>query len=99
VEPTTNHVNVTHHTLSADDVIGEIIESNNAFIPIAAGPHGEFGSLFRRFIEGTNPIPISSFPVPNRPNSKMTTEIATQEDHSISLDEKIDNGNITIGPQ
>lgn len=70
----TNHL--THRTLSADDVIGEIIESNNAFIPIAVGPHGEFGTLFRRFIEGTDPIPISSFP-PNRPNAKLAAEIAT----------------------
>jgi hypothetical protein len=50
-------------------LFGEIIESNNAFIPIAVGPHGKFGTLFRRFIEGTDPIPITSFP-PNRPNAK-----------------------------
>jgi hypothetical protein len=42
---------ITNKTLSADEVIGEILDRNNVFIPIAAGPFGEFGNLFRRFIE------------------------------------------------
>jgi hypothetical protein len=37
---------ITNKTLSADEVIGEIIDTNNVFIPIAVGPLGEFGSLF-----------------------------------------------------
>jgi hypothetical protein len=42
---------ITNKTLSADEVIGEILDTNSVFIPIAVGPFGEFGSLFRRFIE------------------------------------------------
>jgi hypothetical protein len=37
---------LTKRTHSADQVIGEIIDGNNAFIPIAVGTNGEFGSLF-----------------------------------------------------
>jgi hypothetical protein len=37
-----------NRTLSADGVIGEIIDkNNNCFIPVAVGPYGEFSSLFR----------------------------------------------------
>jgi hypothetical protein len=42
---------LTKRTLSADEVIGEILDCNNVFIPIAVGPFGELGSIFRRFIE------------------------------------------------
>jgi hypothetical protein len=37
---------ITNKTLSADKVIGKILDTNNVFIPIAVGPHGKFGSLF-----------------------------------------------------
>jgi hypothetical protein len=37
---------LTKRTLSADKVIGEIIDGNNCFIPIAVGPYGKLGSLF-----------------------------------------------------
>jgi hypothetical protein len=52
---------LTRRTLTADGVIGEIIDSNNSFIPIAVGPNGEFGSLFRRFLHGSNPLPLPTF--------------------------------------
>ena len=52
---------VTARTLSADEVIGEINDSNCAFIPIAIGPFGETGSLFKRFWDGSNPIPLPNF--------------------------------------
>jgi hypothetical protein len=52
---------LTRRTLTPDAVIGEILDSNNAFIPIAVGPHGEFGSLFRRFLHGSNPLPLPAF--------------------------------------
>jgi hypothetical protein len=52
---------LTRRTLTADGVIGEIIDSNNSFIPIAVGPNGEFGSLFRRFLHGFNPLPLPTF--------------------------------------
>jgi hypothetical protein len=46
----TAHTNkITKRTLSADEVIGEILDGNNCLIPIAVGPYGELGSLFRHF--------------------------------------------------
>jgi hypothetical protein len=42
---------VNHKALTADEVIGKILDSNNVFISIAAGPFVELGTLFRRFIE------------------------------------------------
>jgi hypothetical protein len=38
----------TARTVSPDDVICENISSNQAFIPIAVGAFGGFGSLFCR---------------------------------------------------
>jgi hypothetical protein len=49
---------ITNRTITPDDVIGEIIQANHAFIPIAVGPFGEFGSLFRHFIENYNALPL-----------------------------------------
>jgi hypothetical protein len=46
---------ITNKTLSADEVKGGILDTNDVFIPIAVGPFGEFGSLFRRFIESHDP--------------------------------------------
>jgi hypothetical protein len=37
---------LTKRTLSADQVIGEIIDGKNSFILIAVGPNGDFGTLF-----------------------------------------------------
>jgi hypothetical protein len=67
---------LTRRTLSADAVIGEIIDGNNSFIPIAVGPNGEFGSLFRRFLHGSNTLPLPSFR-DDRPNALRAAEIAT----------------------
>ena len=53
---------ITNKTLTPDEVIGEIINGNNAFIPIAIGPFGELGSLFRRFLYGDTTLPLPSFP-------------------------------------
>jgi hypothetical protein len=58
---------VTARTVPTDDVIGEIINSNQAFIPIAIGPFGGFRSLFCRFIDDVNTLPLPTFPV-DRPN-------------------------------
>jgi hypothetical protein len=46
---------VSKRTLSEDEVIGEILDSNYAFIPIAVGPFGDIGSLFMRFWDGSRP--------------------------------------------
>ena len=67
---------ITNKTISPDDVIGEIIQSNHAFIPIAVGPFGEFGSLFRRFIENHNTLPLPQF-AKDRPNAAKAASIAT----------------------
>ena len=66
---------LTRRTLSADEVIGEVLQSNSAFIPIAVGPNGEFGSLFRKFLTGDNTLPLPTFP-PNRPNALLAAELA-----------------------
>jgi hypothetical protein len=49
-------------------VIGEILDTNNMFIPIAVGSLGEFGSLFRRFIESHKTLPLPTFSQ-DRPNA------------------------------
>jgi hypothetical protein len=54
--------------LSADEVIGKILDANNVFIPIAVGPFGELGSLFRRFIESHRILPLPDFSA-DRPNA------------------------------
>jgi hypothetical protein len=59
-----------------DDVIGEIINSNQVFIPIAVGPFGGFGSIFCCFINGVNTLPLPTFPI-NRPNAARAAKFAT----------------------
>jgi hypothetical protein len=51
------------------------IDSNNSFIPIAVGPNGEFGSLFPRFLHGSNPLPLPTFRN-DRPNASRAAELA-----------------------
>lgn len=51
----------TKRTLSADQVIGEIIDGKNSFILIAVGPNGDFGTLFEWFLHSSNPLPLPSF--------------------------------------
>jgi hypothetical protein len=72
----TNTNKLTQRTLTADGVIlGEIIDSNNSFIPIAVGPNGEFGSLFQQFLHGSNPLPLPTFH-DDRPNASRAAELA-----------------------
>lgn len=66
---------LTKKTLSADQVIGEIINGNNCFIPISVGHFGDLGSLFGRFLSGDNVIPITSLGN-ERPNAQRTYELA-----------------------
>jgi hypothetical protein len=54
---------ITNKTLSADEVIGEILYMNNVFIPIAVGPFGEFGSLIRQFIESHMILSLLEFSI------------------------------------
>eukprot|EP00956_Cyclotella_meneghiniana_P035863 scaffold118784_cov60-Cyclotella_meneghiniana.AAC.4 len=65
--------NVTSKTLSADEVIGEINDANYSFIPIAIGPHGEVGSVFKRFWDGSDPLPLPSFSK-DQPEAKRAAE-------------------------
>jgi hypothetical protein len=67
---------ITARTVPPDDVIGEIINSNQAFIPIAVGPFGGFGSLFCRFIDDVNTLLLPTFPT-NRPNAARAAKFAT----------------------
>lgn len=67
---------ISNITLTADQVIGEILDSNNVFIPIAVGPFGELGTLFRRFIENCRVLPLPTFS-PERVNAKRAAERAT----------------------
>jgi hypothetical protein len=66
---------ITNTTLSADEVIGEILDTNNVFIPIVAGPFGGFGSLFRRFIESHRILPLPDFSA-DRPNATRAAALA-----------------------
>jgi hypothetical protein len=67
---------ITARTVPPHDVIGEIINSNQAFIPIAVGPFGGFGSLFRLFIDDINTLPLPTFPT-DRPNTARAAKLAT----------------------
>eukprot|EP00956_Cyclotella_meneghiniana_P041001 scaffold211404_cov36-Cyclotella_meneghiniana.AAC.4 len=60
---------ITARTLSADEVIGEINDTNCVFIPIAIGPFGEMGSLFKRFWDGSDTLPLPKFNK-DRPQAK-----------------------------
>jgi hypothetical protein len=67
---------ITRRMLTADEVIGEILDNNNVFIPIAVGPFGELGTLFRWFIENCKVLPLPTFSQ-DRPNATSAAEQAT----------------------
>jgi hypothetical protein len=74
---------VSQKTLSADQVIGEIVDTNYSFISVDIGPFGEIGDVFMRFWdENVNPAPLA-FPK-ERSNaaeaSKRAISIGTQWD-------------------
>ena len=50
----TNHLTGKSIT-SGDTAIGQILDSNQGFIPIAIGAFGELGWIFQRFLYGTQP--------------------------------------------
>ena len=64
---------LTKRTLTPDEVIGEILDSNYSFIPIAIGPHCEIGSLFNRFLYGGHTLPLPNFNK-NRPNAERAAQ-------------------------
>jgi hypothetical protein len=53
---------VSKRTLSADQVIGEILDANCSFIPIAIDPFGEVGDVFMRFWDGSVNLTPLAFP-------------------------------------
>jgi hypothetical protein len=57
-------------------VSGEILDSNNVFIPIAVGPFGKLGTLFCSFIENCKVLPLPTFSQ-DRPNASRAAEQAT----------------------
>jgi hypothetical protein len=61
--------------LTADELTGEVLDSNNVFIPIAVGPSGELGTLVRRFIENCKVLPLPTFSQ-DRPNEWRAAERA-----------------------
>eukprot|EP00956_Cyclotella_meneghiniana_P005411 scaffold6804_cov57-Cyclotella_meneghiniana.AAC.14 len=66
--------NVTGVTLTGDEAIGQIIDNNQALIPIAIGPFGEIGDLFMRFLYGTAPKSLyQKYPVPNQTHNVPST--------------------------
>jgi hypothetical protein len=66
---------ITNKTLSADEVICEIFDTNNVFMHIAVGPFGEFGTLFRQFIESCKILPLPEFSA-YRPNATQAAALA-----------------------
>ena len=66
---------ITKQTLSPDEVIGEILNTNSVLIPIAVGPFGNTGSLFNRFMDTTDPLPLPDFPA-DKPNAARAAKRA-----------------------
>jgi hypothetical protein len=68
---------ITTRTVQPDDIIGEIINSNQAFNPIAVGPLFKgIGYLFCRFIDDVNTLPLPTF-LTDRPNPARVAKLAT----------------------
>ena len=62
-------------TLSGDEIVGKIITSNSALIPITVTEFGQFGSLFECFLFGKETMKIPKFKE-SQTNAKAATEIA-----------------------
>ena len=71
-------------TLSGDKIIGKIIASNNALIPITVTEFSQFGSLCERFPFGKEAMKIPKFKE-SQNNAKAAAELArsTKVPHSI----------------
>ena len=71
-------------TLSGDELIGEILATNSALIPITVTEFGQFGSLFDRFLFGKEAIKIPQFK-DSQNNAKAAAEVArsTKVPHSV----------------
>ena len=65
----------TNLTLSGDEVIGKVLKTNNALIPVTVTEFGHFGSLFERFLFGKEAMKIPNFRN-NQKNSKQAAALA-----------------------
>jgi hypothetical protein len=48
-------------TLTGDEIIKEIIDDDMALVPVAVSPHGHIGSLFERFLYGTDAMEMADY--------------------------------------
>ena len=71
-------------TLTGDEIIGEILNTNSALLPITVTEFGQFGSLFERFLFGREAIKIPNFS-DNQQNTKEAAKLAhsTKVPHSV----------------
>ena len=71
-------------TLSGDEIIGKIMASNSALVPITVTEFGQFGSLFERFLFGKEAMKIPNFKE-SQNNAKAAAELArsTKVPHSV----------------
>src|SRR6056300_1135442 len=61
----------TNVSLTGDQIIGDLYNQNFVLIPIAVSPYGKFGSIFERFLYGTEPLPLPKFSAKRTFNSLM----------------------------
>lgn len=66
----------TKVTLTGDQIIGRILDQNMALVPIAVSPHGRLGSLFQRFLYGSDPMELPDFRS-SRPRASDAAHLAT----------------------
>ena len=62
-------------TLTGDEIIGEILQTNSALLPFTVTEFGQLGSLARRFLYGTDAMPLPSFEN-DQVNAKAAAELA-----------------------
>ena len=67
---------ITGVTLTGDQALGQILDSNQALIPIAIGPFGELGQIFMRFLYGTPPKSLPKISA-SKPNAQRALNLAT----------------------
>ena len=65
----------TNITLSGDEVIGKVLKTNSALIPITVTEFGQFGSLFERFLFDKEAMKIPNFRK-NQKNAKRAAALA-----------------------
>ena len=61
-------------TLTGEEIMGEICAAHCALVPITITEFGQFGSLFKRFMHGSDALPIP--PITDKPNAHRLAELA-----------------------